>query len=315
MVIKALFTYDYGREKMESIRKLGYDLTIIHEKQVEFSEKIKNIEILVCYNPFNTLDISKLNKLKWIQLSSIGIDQLPEVAFNNPHLKVTNNRGGYSIPMGEWIVLNTLQMFKHSRKLFEQQKNRKWKMDTSILEIYGKTIGFIGTGSIAVEAAKRFQGFGAKILGLNTNGRAIRYFDECYPIQEIDEMLSICDVVVITIPSTKETYRLIDKNRFLAMKDGAFIINVARGNVIDEDELIKNLTTGKIGCAALDVFDEEPLDENSPLWEMENIIISPHNSWISEMKNERRFEGIYENMKRYAANERLQNIVDLNKGY
>jgi phosphoglycerate dehydrogenase-like enzyme len=315
MEIKALFTYDYGKEKMDSIRKLGYDITIIHEKQVEFSEEIKETEVLVCYNPFNTLDISKLNKLKWIQLSSIGIDQLPSAAFKNPCLKVTNNRGGYSIPMGEWIVLNTLQMLKHSKKLFEQQRNKKWKMDTGILEIYKKTIGFIGTGSIAIEAAKRFQGFGVKILGVNTNGRAVQYFDKCYSTQEVDEMLSICDVVVITIPSTKETYRLIDKSRLLAMKDGVFIINVARGNVIDEDELIKNLKTGKIASAALDVFDEEPLEKDSPLWKMDNIIISPHNSWISEMKNERRFEGIYENMKRYADHERLQNVVDLNRGY
>lgn len=315
MGIKALFTYDYGKEKMDSIKKLGYDITIIHESKIMFCQKIAETEVLVCYNPFNTLDITKFSDLKWIQFSSTGIDQLPMDVRKDASFIVTNNRGGYSIPIGEWVILSTLEMFKRSKNLFRQQQNKKWKMDTSVLEVYGKTIGFIGTGTIAIEAAKRFQGFGVRVLGLNTKGKSVEYFERCFPVYDIDKMLSLCDVVVVTIPSTEKTYKFINKHRFAAMKNGVYFINVARGNVIDEEALIENICKGKIGAAALDVFEDEPLNEKSPLWEFENVIVTPHNSWVSEMRNERRFEGIYENMKRYAANEKLLNIIDLSKGY
>ena len=315
MGIKALFTYDYGKDKMNFIRKLGYDIKVMNEKEIEYCNEIEETEVLVCYNPFKTLDISKMKKLKWIQLSSIGIDQLPiEIALRN-NIVVTNNRGGYSIPMGEWIVLKTLEMLKNSRKLYIQQMNKKWKIDTSIIELYGKTIGFIGTGTIAIEAAKRFKGFGVKILGVNTKGRDTEYFDRCFKLEDIDEMLSLCDVVVIAIPSTEKTYKLMNDKRFLAMKDGAYLINIARGNVIDEYELMENLKNQKIRAAALDVFEEEPLSKENPLWDFENVIITPHNSWVSEMRNERRFEGIYNNMKRYSEGLKLHNVVDLKKGY
>jgi phosphoglycerate dehydrogenase-like enzyme len=128
-------------------------------------------------------------------------------------------------------------------------------------------------------------------------------------------MLSQCDVVVGIVPGTKETYHIFDKDRFNAMKDGVFFINAARGSLVDEGELIKNLKNKKIKAAALDVYDVEPLPENNPLWDLDNVIISPHNSWISEKRNERRYNLIYENMKRYIQGDNLINVVELDKGY
>jgi phosphoglycerate dehydrogenase-like enzyme len=217
--------------------------------------------------------------------------------------------------MGEWIVLKTLELFKNSKKLYENQTNRKWKMDTSIMELYGKTIGFIGTGTIAMEAAKRFQGFGVNLVGVNTNGRDIKYINKCYAMSDLNEMLKLCDVVVGTIPYTKATHHLINEDRFIAMKPGAFFINVARGSIVDEVCLIKNLKSGKLAGAALDVFEEEPLKQQNPLWDLDNVILTSHNSWISEMRNERRFDLIYGNMKKYAQGEELVNVVNLKKGY
>jgi len=315
MSIKALFTYDYGEEKMNSIKELGYDITIINERDIEYCDEIKETEVLVCYNPFETLDISKMDKLKWIQLSSIGIDQLPVEIAITEDIVVTNNRGGYSIPIGEWIVLKTLEMLKNSKRLYMQQINKKWEINTSILELYGKTIGFVGTGTIAREAAKRFNGFEVNILGVNTKGRYTEYFDKCFSIEELDKMLSLSDIVVITIPYTETTHKLIDSKRFSSMKNGVYFINVARGNVVDEFELIKNLKNKKIEAAALDVFEYEPLPKESPLWNLENVIITPHNSWVSEMRNDRRFEAIYRNMERYSKGMQLYNIVDLKRGY
>jgi phosphoglycerate dehydrogenase-like enzyme len=315
MAVKALFTYDYGKENMDKIKALGYDTVIVDERNIVFAEDMRNTEVLVCYNPFSILDVSLLESLKYIQLSSIGIDQLPLDKVKGREITVCNNRGGYSIPMGEWVVMNILELMKKSASLYRNQINKVWKMNTSILELYGKTVGFIGTGSIAIESAKRLKGFGVKIFGLNTNGRNVEYFDKCFSMGRINEMLSECDAVVITIPSTKETYRLIGEDKFNIMKQGTFLINVARGNILDEQALIDNLKTGKLAGAALDVFKEEPLSQESELWGLDNVIITPHNSWISEMRNQRRWELIYNNLRRYINKEGLINIVDVNKGY
>ncbi|WP_298840510.1 phosphoglycerate dehydrogenase [Clostridium sp.] len=315
MAIKALFTSNYGGEKRKDVEAFGYDIKVISEENLTYSEELEDIEVLVCYDPFKTLDIRKMKKLKWIQLSSIGIDQLPVEYVKSTSIIITNNKGGYSIPMGEWIVLKTLEMLKNSKKLYKNQESKKWKMDTSILELYGKTIGFIGTGTIATEAAKRFCGFGVTIIGVNTSGHDAEYFDKCYDMGSLREMINLCDIVVVTVPYTKSTYHLINAEIFNSMKNGTFFINVARGNIVDEACLIKNLKNGKLAGAAIDVYEEEPLKENSELWELDNIILTSHNSWISQMRNERRFETIYENMKRYIISDKLVNVVDLKKGY
>lgn len=300
---------------MDKIRGIGYDITIVNENTITNDYEIDDLEVLVCYNPFKRLDVTKMKSLKWIQLSSIGVDQLPFEDLKKMDVVVTNNRGGYSIPMGEWIVMSILQLFKNSMGLYKKQQNRIWKIDTSLLELYKKRIGFIGTGSIAKEAAKRLQGFDAEIIGLNTSGRDIEYFDRCFPLDEIEFMISICDVVVITIPYTEKTYHMINEKMFSKMKKGVFFINLSRGSIVDETALIENIRNKKIAGAALDVFENEPLNKENPLWNFDNVIITPHNSWISEMRNERRFEAIYENMKRFIKGEKLVNIIDLNKKY
>lgn len=313
--MKVLFTYDYGEEKMKAVADLGYELEYVKEKDIYFTEAIADAEVLVCYNPFESLDIARLERLKWIQLSSIGIDQLPMDKIKRLGITVTNNRSGYSIPMGEWVVMSILQLLKRSRELFDRQRDKSWKMDTGVMELYGKKVCFIGTGSIASEAAKRLQGFGVMIMGINTTGRVLEYFDECHPMKELEEVLSQADAVVVSIPGTKETLHLINENNIGAIKKGACLVNIARGSIVKESALVEALKKGSLRGAALDVFEEEPLPPDNPLWDMDNVIITPHNSWISEMRNERRYNIIYENLRRYINGEGLMNIVDISRGY
>jgi phosphoglycerate dehydrogenase-like enzyme len=313
--MKALFTYDYGHEKMAWVQDLGYEVVYVHEKNVRLDDQTKDADILVCYNPFPQLDIQGMDKLKWIQLSSIGIDQAPVDYIHKAGITLTNNKGGYSIPIGEWIVMKTLELLKNSSRFHRQQQQRKWVLDTNLLELYGKTVGFIGTGSIAGEAAKRLQGFGTRILGLNTSGKATPFFLRCYPMEEMELMLKECDVVILTIPYTKKTHHLINEQTLGWMKDQVYFINISRGSIVDEAAFLKSIDNGKIRGAALDVFEEEPLPENHPFWGYENVIVTPHNSWISEMRNERRFALILENLRRYIHGEELLNVVDLQKGY
>ncbi len=313
--MKVLFTYHYGVEKMKAINDLGYEVIHINENEISNCQRVEDIEVLVCYNPFKNLDVSRLDNLKWIQLSSIGIDQAPLDYIKNNGIMLTNNKGGYSIPMGEWIVLKILEIYKNSKYFYRKQMEKQWKLSTDVYEIYGKNIGFLGTGTIAQEAAKRLQGFGMKVYGLNTKGRDTVYFDKCYGLSEIDELLEKSDIVVCTIPYTKDTHNLLDYERLGKMKDGSVLINVSRGNIINEKDLVRKINEDKFMGVALDVFDHEPLPKDSCLWEGENVYITPHNSWVSQMRNERRFTNIYENMRRFIKGEDLINIVDLNRGY
>lgn len=313
--MKALFTYDYGEEKMNMVKELGYEIIYVHERAVKLDEQTKEAEVLVTYNPFSNLDITKMEKLRLIQLTSIGVNQAPIEAIQNGGITLCNNKGGYSIPMGEWIVLKALELFKKSKTIYERQQKKQWKMDKYVLELYGKTIGFIGTGSIAHEAAKRLQGFGVEILGLNTTGQMKKYYDRCFSMEMLDQFIPKCDVVVLTIPYTEKTHHLVDKPFIDQMKKSAYLINVSRGSIINEPALIRSLQERKIQGAALDVFEQEPLPSDNPLWELDNVIISSHNSWISEARDERRFNTIYNNLKRYIEKDQLQNVVNLEKGY
>ena len=313
--MKVLFTYDYGEKKMQSIKNLGYEIILRKEKDLVYDEELRNVEALFCYDPFSTLDIGKMKKLKWIQLSSIGIDQVPLKKVKEQGILLTNNKGGYSVPMGEFIVMKILELFKNSKTFYHQQQQQQWKIDTSLIELYNKRVSFIGTGSIAVEGAKRLQGFGVEITGVNTQGRDVEYFHKCYPLKDLKEVVKHSDVVVLTIPYTDETHHLIDDETLGAMNSKAYLINVSRGTIVDEKALIQHLENESIQGAALDVFDQEPLSKDSPLWKFENVIITPHNSWVSEMRNQRRFDTIYENAEKFTRGETLKNVVNLDKGY
>lgn len=313
--MKILFTYKYDDEKMRSVRELGYEVDFIPEREVKNYDDFENIEILVCYNPFKYVDLRKFVNLKLILLSSIGIDQLPKDIVKENNIVVCNNRGGYSIPMGEWIVMTSLELLKNSKDRFESQRNKTWFMDTSVLEMYNKNIVFFGTGTIAKEAVKRLSGFGVNITGLNTDGRLIDGFNKCAPISDAKKYVSEADIIVIALPSTKKTIGIFDSKLIDSMKSTASIINIARGEIIDEEYLYLALLNKKIKSASLDVFTNEPLDNENKLWKLRNVNISSHNSWISEKRNDRRFDTIYTNLKANILKEKMMNIVNIKKGY
>lgn len=314
-MIKAVFTYDYGEERLEKVRALGYDILLVPEKNLVYDSRMAEAEVLVCYSPFRTLNIGRMAKLRWVQLSSIGIDQVPLDQAKEAKLVITNNRGGYSIPMGEWIVLKILEIYKQSRFFYKNQAAHNWQLTTDILELSGKRIGFIGTGTIAQEAAKRLKGFDVSLIGFNTTGRSVQPFDECFAIGMLDRWIQRFDILVLAVPATSATHRLVNRSLLNKMKDSAVLVNVSRGSVIDEKALLEQLNAGRFLGVALDVFEQEPLSPEHPFWDIERALITPHNCWVSEQRNERRFDIIFENLRRYSLKEELMNRVDLDKGY
>ena len=313
--MKALFTYNYGDEKLEKLKKLGLDIIVKSEKDLYYTDELKDVEILACYNPFKTLDIERMKNLKLILLTSTGMDQVPIDIVKKNNITLCNNKYGYNVPIGEWIVLKILEMLKESKKIYSNQEKNKWKINMDILEITDKNVTFIGTGNIATEAAKRLEAFECNIWGINTTGHNANYFKHCFSMKESHKILSKSDIVVVTIPYTKDTYKLVNKDMIDNMKDGVYFINISRGDIVDEKELIKALKNKKIKMAALDVFEEEPLSDDNEMWKLENVLISSHNSWVSEMRNVRRFSNIYQNISNYISGEEVITKVDLNKGY
>jgi len=313
--MKVLLTYNYGDEALEKIESFGYDIILKKEKGLTYTDELKDIEVLVCYDPFDTLDISQMKSLKWIQLSSIGMDQLPKDELENRDIIVTNNQGGYSKPMGEWIVLSILEILKNKKAIYKNQENKKWKMFKNLLEIVDKKVLFLGTGTIASEGAKRLQGFECRVHGVNTSGHNADYFDKVFQTEAVNDIISDYDVVISTLPKIEATYHFIDKDLIDRMKDDVILVNVSRGEIIDEKALIDALKNEKFLGVNLDVFTNEPLDESSELWDFERVYISSHNSWISEKRNERRLNMILKNMKRYSENKPLMNKKKVTKGY
>lgn len=311
--MKVLFTVKQNENDLQKIKDLGYDVLYIPENKIYNTEQTDDADVLVTYNPFNSLDISKMKNLKYIMLTSVGFDQLPMDKVLNQGIMVTNNKGGYSIPIAEWIVMCILEIYKNSKVFYKNQSEKIWHLDYHLDEIDGKTIGFLGTGTIASEAAKRLIPFGVRVLGYNTNGRDVEFFNKCYAKDQMDEIFKNSDVVVATMPCTKETEKIIDKSKFDLMKDNSIFINVGRGKIVNQKDLENSLD--KFKGVALDVFESEPLDKDSILWSAENVKVTSHNSWVSVKNKIRTSNLIYSNLEKYINKETVKNIVNIKRGY
>jgi phosphoglycerate dehydrogenase-like enzyme len=211
-------------------------------------------------------------------------------------------------------------MLSLTRKIHTYVKNqqeKKWHHSGMKLEMHEKTVGIIGVGTIGKEVAKIAKAFGMKVLGVRHSGKQQEFVDEMYTTNQLDKILPNCDYVVVTLPLTKETHRLFGSKQFDLMKSSAFFINIGRGEIVVEGDLISALQMGKIAGAGLDVFEQEPLTVDSPLWEMENVIITPHTSGSTEHYNQRVIENILiPNLKNYISGTQLSvNLVDFSKGY
>lgn len=178
------------------------------------------------------------------------------------------------------------------------------------LEAFGKTLGVVGAGSIGREVAKQAKAFDMKTIGLRRNPQPMPFFDEVLPRTQLDDLLSRSDYVVLATPLTPETRHMIGEAQFAKMKPSALFINVARGGVVDQEALIRALQNGVIAGAALDVTDPEPLPADNPLWDMENVIITPHMSADAPILVQIAVDFFCENIKRYRAGERLINQMD-----
>lgn len=256
--------------------------------------------------------------VKWVQSLSVGVDAMLHEETINSDLIITNTRGCTSIPIAEHTIAMITSFAKDVPMMLQNKRERKWEK-TNSKDLTDATVCIVGYGQIGKEIAKRCKPFGMKVIGCRRNPTKVvgdhDYADRIVGMDQIDEALQQADFVVLALPATTETDNFLDKERLHAMKKGSFLINIGRGNAVVEGDLVKALRSGHIAGAALDVFDVEPLPVDHPFWQMDNVIISPHQSYYSPKNIDRIMDLFYQNVERFIAGESLINVVNKEKGY
>ncbi len=285
-----------ARKHFPEITACGHDIVFMQNESDKLPCSPEWVEGVVCNGLFLSHNIEQFINLRYIQLTSAGFDRIPMGYVQSHHIEVHNARGVYSIPMAEFALCGVLQLYKQSRFFTDNQKRHNWEKHRGLLELFGKTVCIVGCGSVGTECAKRFSAFGCDVIGVDLYPREDVQYREMFPLSRLDEVLPIADVIVLTLPLTEKTRHMINRERLSLLKDTAVIVNIARGAVVDTEELIEALP--HLGGAVLDVFEEEPLSQSSVLWDMENVVVSPHNSFVGEHNSVRLNEIVICNLKR-----------------
>ncbi len=280
-----------------------------------FTESMKTAEVLLTWNlPTENLAEVAPN-LKWIHIIGAGVEHLCPMDWVPPGVVVTNNKGAHADKAGEFALMAILMLHNKMPALLTNQRNKIWESLFST-PIEGKTVGLIGVGSIGGGAAAQLSKMPVRIVGVTRHGRPHRHVDEMVAIDKLDEVLPGMDYVFISTPATPETNNLFNRQRLQSLKPGAGLINVGRSSVVDYDALAELLASGHLSGAVIDVFDDEPLLPDSPLWSAPNFIVTPH---VSADDGDRyvpiTLDLFFANMQRYIADETLMNIVRPELGY
>lgn len=287
----------WEEEQKKELQGLGHELIYIQDERIPLKEqgiRVENIEGAICNGLFLYNDIADFKNLRYIQLTSAGYDRVPMEYITEHHIEIHNARGVYSVPMAEFALCGVLQLYKQSRFFGENQKQHVWEKHREILELSGKTVCIVGCGSVGTECAKRFCAFDCHVTGIDIYPREDKNFTEMLGMEQLDTKLAESDIIVLTLPLTEETRHLMNERRLWLMKPRAVFVNIARGAVVDTEALVKAMS--RLGGAVLDVFEEEPLSKESPFWEMENVILTPHNSFVGEGNRERLQKEILKNI-------------------
>ena len=336
--IEVLSTIALGEEQIKKIQgldeRIKFEVHRAKEVNKISDETWRKTEILFTSGSYLP-PIEKVPNLRWLHSSFAGVESiLSNPLLTLPGLLVTNSSGVAISQMGEYVIMMLLNLGHKLPLMNQAQREKRWIEDKQVnlipKELRGSTVGIVGYGSIGREVARQLYAYGATVLaskrdamhpedtGYTPEGLGDplgNYFHRLYPNEGLPGMLRDCDFVVLTLPHTRETECLFDKEMFEAMKPGAYFINVSRGQLVDEGALIEALNSGHLAGAALDVFTEEPLPPDSPLWTQPNMIITPHISAYSTNMLNQVVDLFIENLKRYLMDEPLYNLVNLEQGY
>ncbi len=312
--MKVISSIKMGEDRLEKLLSVQPQAQIVQVK--DFTEMDNEAEVLLTYGwdiKKETLDL--FPNLKWIQTLSAGVDALPLAKIEEKGAILTNVRGAHKIQMAEHVVWSILMLLRQGVTFVQQQEKKIFSPKPKVDEMYGKTVCVVGAGTIGKEIAQRCRAFGMTVYGVSRKGGQDAAFDKVVDVSHMSEVLSVSDIVVVVLPLTPDTKKFVNADFISSMKDGALFVNAARGPVADEEALLKALQDRKIEAAALDVFVKEPLSEDSPFWNLDNVFITPHIGGRTIQASERMWDVFTYNLSRYPDQSEMINIIDLKEGY
>ena len=306
----------------EAIRKRRPEMRVLHLPNYErLAEELPDTHIFVGYS-LRAEQLKDAKKLKWIHSTAAGVAQLMYLELRDSGIMVTNPSGIFSVPMAEHTIGLLLALARNFPDSLRGQDRARWSQQEiwdkpqHLTELSGKVLLIVGYGSIGREVAKRAKAFDMKVWGVTRSGDGDRSdAEKIFSAAKLHDALPDADYVLISAPETLETKRLIGLAQIARMKDGARLINVARGSLLDEAALIQALESGALGGAALDVTQTEPLPAESPLWKAPNLFITPHTSGVSDRLWDRQTAILIELLERWFDEREMFNRVDLARGY
>lgn len=257
----------------------------------------------------------KARRLRWFQCSNAGVESILPIRDRIRGLIVTNARGMHGEIIADFVMAGVTMMHWNFPRFMREQSRREWH-PREVAPLAERTLGVVGLGSIGVAIARRGKSVGMTVVGSKRDlTEPIAGVDKLFPPNGLSELLHLSDFVVLAVPNVPETTRLIGYEQLRLMRRTAFLVNIARGSVVAENELIEALRAGTIAGALLDVFEREPLPANSALWTMPNVIVTPHIAGNPIDYTRRLFEIFSDNLQRFLARQPLRNVVDLRRGY
>lgn len=335
--VEILFTVSFANDVIEQIHLLSPRIKVtVHpaRRAEEIPEDVWN-RVEVLYTDTVLPDPDSVPNLRWVQLHYAGVDYALEApVMHTPNIMVTTLSGAAVPQMAEYILMMLLAMGHRMPEIISNRERADWPRDRwerfNPKELRDSTVGIVGYGSIGGEVARLLQNFGAKVLATKLDvmhpwdtGYRIEglgdpdgnFFNRLYPIQALASMVKDCDFLVVCLPLTPETHHLINGDIIRSMKSNSYLIHVGRGGVVDQAALLSALQERRLAGAALDVFSEEPLPANSPLWRLPNTLVSPHIAGISARYKERAMALFSANLDRYLNDLPLYNLFNPEKKY
>lgn len=317
--MKVLISYNPGAEFIETVKesllKDEKAKVVTISPPSEMSTEISEAEVI--FGGISRQLFLAAKKLKWIQTASVGVDGLlfPELVESD--VIVTNTRGIRDVAMANHVFAMILAFSRRLNLFVRQQQEKIWGMPPiGMGDVEAETLGVVGLGCIGEEIAKRGKSFYMRVLVVDqADKEKPEFVDEIYKPEHLSYLLAESDYVVNSLPLTPQTRALFDESKFAMMKPNAYFINISRGPIVKESALVEALKSGKIAGAGLDVFEKEPLPKDSSLWQMPNVIITPHAAGSLPHKDRKIFEFFAENLRRYVSGQPLLNVVNKKMGF
>lgn len=299
MILLVTGAWQDAKNHIPELEKMGHEVIFQQYEKDPLPCPAEIIEGIICNGLFLDHKIEQFVNLRYIQLTSAGYDRVPLDYIRDRKIEIHNARGVYSVPMAEYALCGVLVLYKNMRQFLKQQETHVWQKQRNLMELAGSTVMIFGCGSVGRECARVFKAVGCRTIGVDICPIQSSHFSAVEDMVQADRLIGQADVIISALPLVADTHHYFNERRFSLFKRDGIFVNISRGGVVNTTALINALETKKIRGAVLDVFEEEPLDESEKLWEFENVILTPHNSFLGNHNQDRLWDVIRNNVKKY----------------